>query len=179
MTRSTRFSVRRCTSSSGWRTVGAAAALLLLAAGAPASEPLQLLDMDGRRHDADALIASGHAVVLVFWQTWCSSCKREAPDLARAVEEYGESIRFFGVVSGPDRVIDDEKVRRVAAEWGQRQPQIRDRDLALTKRFDVFGTPVVIVLGPGGRVLYRGFRLPEEWDSFVLAEAEVPDPEVP
>jgi len=158
---------------------GGALAVFLLAASAPcvAAEPLELVDMNGGHHDADALIAAGHPVVLIFWNTWCKSCKGEAPGLVRAVGEYGETLRFFGVISGPDRVIDDEKVRRVAREWGYSHPQIRDRDLALAKRFRIFGTPVVIVLGDGGRELYRGFRLPDDWDPFVLTPAAQPDRE--
>jgi len=156
-----------------------ALAVLLLAAWAPcaAAEPLELVDMNGGRHDADALIAAGHPVVLIFWNTWCRSCKGEAPKISRAVDEYGETLQFFGVISGPNRVIDDEKVRRVAREWGYAHPQIRDRDLALAKRFRIFGTPVVIVLGDGGRELYRGFRLPDDWGPFVPTPAAQPDRE--
>jgi thiol-disulfide isomerase/thioredoxin len=131
------------------------------------SERLVLLDMDGRTHDADALLAAGRPVVLVFWQTWCPSCKREAPELAHAVKQYGDSIDFFGVISGPDDVVDDTKVLRVAEEWGHRHPQIRDRDLTLTKRFKVVGTPVIIVLGRDAQELFRGYRLPEDWSVFL------------
>ncbi len=157
----------------------AALAVLLLAAWAPcvAAEPLELVDMNGGHHDAEALIAAGHPVVLIFWNTWCRSCKGEAPELVRAADEYGETLQFFGVISGPDHVIDDEKVQRVAREWGYSHPQIRDRDLALAKRFRIFGTPVVIVLGDGGRELYRGFRLPDDWDPFVPTPAAEPDRE--
>jgi thiol-disulfide isomerase/thioredoxin len=153
-----------------------ALAILLFAAWIPcaAAEPLELVDMNGGRHDADALIAAGHPIVLIFWHTWCRSCKGEAPKIVRAADEYGDTLRFFGVISGPDRVIDDEKVRRVAREWGYVHPQIRDRDLALAKRFRIFGTPVVIVLGDGGRELYRGFRLPDDWAPFVPRPAAQP-----
>lgn len=141
--------------------------LAMLGAASASSERLLLHDMDGRTHDADALLAAGQPVVLVFWQTWCPTCKREAPELAHAVLEYGDAMKFFGVVSGPDDVVDDAKVLRVAEEWGHRHPQIRDRDLSLTKRFKVFGTPVIIVLGREGRELYRGHRLPKDWAAFV------------
>ncbi|MBW2292924.1 MAG: TlpA family protein disulfide reductase [Deltaproteobacteria bacterium] len=141
----------------------------LLGVAGASSERLLLLDMDGRTHDADALLAAGQPVVLVFWQTWCPTCKREAPELAHAVEKYGDAMKFFGVVSGPDDVIDDAKVLRVAEEWGHRHPQIRDRDLSLTNRFKVIGTPAIIVLGREGRELYRGHRLPKDWVAFVSA----------
>ncbi len=151
-----------------WRMVrpGVIAGLMFAMLGA-SSEPLVLQDMEGRTHDADALVAAGKPVVLVFWQTWCSSCRREAPELARAVEEYGDDLQFFGVISGPDRAVDDAKVRRVAKEWGHPQPQVRDRDLSLTQRFKVSGTPVIIVLGRQLRVLYRGYRLPKDWTVYI------------
>jgi thiol-disulfide isomerase/thioredoxin len=127
--------------------------------------------MDGEHHDVDALLESGRNVALIFWQTWCSSCKKEAPKLARAVREHGDEIRFFGIVSGPDRAVDDDKVRRVAREWNHPQPQIRDRDLSLTRRFKVRGTPVIVILGRDREILYRGYRLPKSWATYRGADA--------
>ncbi len=147
-----------------------------LATGAIASDgkPLRFEDMDGRPHDADAILASGRPVVFVFWQTWCPSCKKEAPELAHAVERYGDRIQFFGVISGPDEDVDDDNVRKTAGDWGHLQPQIRDRDLALATRFEVTGTPVIVVLGEQARVLYRGYRLPEDWTAFLPATPPPP-----
>lgn len=147
-----------------------------LAAGAVASEtaPLRFQDMDGQPHDADAMLAAGRPVVFVFWQTWCPSCKKEAPELAHAVERYGDRIQFFGVISGPDEDVDDDDVRKTAGDWGHLQPQIRDRDLALATRFEVTGTPVIVVLGEQARVLYRGYRLPEDWTAFLPATPSRP-----
>lgn len=139
----------------------------ILAPALAVADPLVIEDMDGATHDADAILAAGKPVVFVFWQTWCSSCKREAPELAEAVEAYEGKIQFFGVISGPDDVVDDAKVRNVAKEWHHPHPQVRDRDLSLTKRFNVRGTPVIIVLGPEQRVLFRGYRLPEDWTVFL------------
>lgn len=145
---------------------------LLVAATAPfvsAAERFEVQDMDGHVHDVGAMLEAGTPVVLVFWQTWCASCKREAPDLATAIEQYGDSVSFFGVVSGPDDVIDDEEVRRVSRNWHLTHPQVRDRDLTLARRFDVRGTPVIIILGQGGREVFRGYRLPDDWSPFVSA----------
>lgn len=134
--------------------------------------PAQLEDMDGTQHALDATLASGTPVVLVFWQTWCPSCKKEAPELAAAVARYGDRLRFFGVISGPDDAIDDDEVRRTARAWGYAHPQIRDRDLRLARRFEVTGTPVIVVVSEGGRVLYRGYRLPEDWSPYLGASGD-------
>ncbi|MFT4572454.1 MAG: thiol-disulfide isomerase/thioredoxin [Myxococcota bacterium] len=149
-----------------WSALTAALAFGWVGA-ASAVEPLAFTDMDGRTHDGDALIEDGTPVVLVFWQTWCGSCKREAPKLVEAVERYGESLKFFGIISGPDDAVDDANVARVAREWHLEHPQIRDRDLTLTKRYKVVGTPAIIVVGRGGKTLFSGHRLPEDWTQFI------------
>jgi thiamine biosynthesis lipoprotein len=137
--------------------------LLLLLTGAGHAERLVLEDMDGNPHDVDAILAAGRNVTLVFWQTWCSSCKREAPHLVEAVEVQRGAIDFFGVVAGPDRSVDEAKVRATARDWGFTHPQVRDRDLELAHAYDAFGTPVIVVIGPGREVLYHSHRLPKDW----------------
>jgi thiol-disulfide isomerase/thioredoxin len=146
---------------------------LTLALGACASAPareatherpvaaLELVDMDGGRHDVQALLASGRLVTLVFWQTWCASCLAETPRLIEASREHAGRIEFFGVVSGSDGTVDDAEVRSLTGRLGTPYPQVRDRDASLSERFEVTGTPTLVVLGPSGRIVYRGHRLPD------------------
>lgn len=127
---------------------------------------LQVTDMAGESHDLGA-VAAETPVVLVFWQTWCASCREEAPSLIRASQEHDGELAFFGVVPGPDEVVDDEEVKRVAEQQNNPWPQVRDRDLLLTNLFEVEGTPTIIVLGGGGEVLYSEHHAPDDWGRFV------------
>jgi thiol-disulfide isomerase/thioredoxin len=128
--------------------------------------PLSFRDLKGTVHDLDALLVRNHPVVLVFWQTWCASCLREAPAVAAAAHELQGRLSFFGIVSGPDAAVDDRKVERVVAEKGLSYPQIRDRDLRLTEALHVDGTPTIVVLGRGRRILYSSHHLPSSWQDF-------------
>jgi thiol-disulfide isomerase/thioredoxin len=140
--------------------------------------PLVVTDMGGDRHDLDAALAAGERVVLVFWQTWCGPCRAEAPEVAAAAQADRDGLRFYGVVPGRDDTVDDDEVRRVAKAWGYAFPQVRDRDLALSRRFGVTGTPTVLVLGPGAGLLHTGRAPPDDWSA--LARAEGPgEPAVP
>jgi len=132
-------------------------------APAPARTDLKVVDTDGGAHDLDAALARGEAVALVFWQTWCPSCAGEAPAIVEAQREHADRIRFFGVVPGRDADVDEAEVARVRAAWGYAFPQVRDRDMSLTRRFGVQGTPSIVVLGAGGAVRYSGHRPPEDW----------------
>jgi thiol-disulfide isomerase/thioredoxin len=158
-----------------WRSISAVL-VLSSACASTANVPVQVADeapaesaafvvtdMSGAQLDIDATLASGKTVALVFWQTWCESCIAEAPKLARAAATYSDSVQFIGVVPGPTGRVDDEEVKRVAAELGLTYPQVRDRDLALTQRFEVMGTPTIIALGDERELLYRGHRPPKDW----------------
>jgi thiol-disulfide isomerase/thioredoxin len=125
--------------------------------------PLVVTDMEGRTHDLDEALRAGRPVALIFWQTWCASCIEEAPQLAADARAHGDEILFVGVVPGPDDYVDDGEVEQMAAELGLPYPQVRDRDLMLSKRFEVKGTPTIVVLGAGGRILFNGHRAPADW----------------
>ena len=134
---------------------------------APVTEPLVVVDRDGASHDLQASLRAGRPVALVFWQSWCASCLQEAPGLATAARELEGRLQFVGVVPGPDESVDESALDAAIARFDLPYPQVRDRDLALTRRFDIEGTPTIVVLGAGGRVVYRGHRAPEDWTALL------------
>lgn len=80
-----------------------------------------------------------------------------------AAKAHDQKLRFFGVVTGPDDVVDDERVSATATKWGLTYPTVRDRDAALATRFGVKGSPTIVVIGPGQKVLFTGHRAPADW----------------
>ena len=127
---------------------------------------LKFQDMAGKSHDVDTLLRQGQSVALIFWQTWCKPCLREMPDLVKADRQYSPGLRFYGIIAGPDQDVDEARVKTIVGRFGVRYPQVRDRDLRLSKIFGVEGTPTIVILGAGGSVLYRGHRLPDNWAAF-------------
>ena len=120
-------------------------------------------DMQGLPHDLRASLAEGREVALVFWQTWCASCIEEAPHVVEAASRRAGTTDFVGVISGPDGTVDDAEVRRMTSELALTYPQVRDRDAAIARRFDVKGTPTIVVIAPDGRIVFRGHELPAGW----------------
>lgn len=130
-------------------------------------EGLILVDRSGVQHDLGASLAAGKKVALIFWQTWCGSCLEEAPQLAKDAKQWGQDILFLGVIPGPKGSVDEAAVDQVVAKFGLPYAQVRDTELALTKRFEVQGTPTIIVLGVDGRILFRGHQAPANWGDYV------------
>ncbi|MCA8923369.1 MAG: TlpA family protein disulfide reductase [Planctomycetes bacterium] len=157
-----------------------AASLLALLAGcqsqppqpaAPAHDgPLELgtlEGMNGQSYDVDAELDRGETVALVFWQTWCESCEKEAPSIAKAAADNAGKIRFIGIVPGKDGTVVDSEVRATADTWGYAAfPHVRDRDMSLTRKLGVSGTPTILVLAKGGQVVFNGHRPPADWAPF-------------
>ncbi len=143
-----------------------------LGSKAPArlQEPLSVVTMDGQAMDLDQALDSGQSVALVFWQTWCTSCLAEMPHLDQAARELTGRVQFVGIVPGPDDRVDDVEVRDVVGRHALSYPQVRDRDLVLTHRFQVEGTPTIIVIAPDRSVVFEGHRSPD-WTQLVPTEA--------
>lgn len=128
---------------------------------------LELVDRSGDAHDLPERFAKGQPTALIFWQTWCGSCLKEAPQLAEDAKQWGDQILFLGVIPGPEGSVDEEAVDKVVAQFKLPYAQVRDKDLALTKRYEISGTPTILVLGKDGQVLYNGHRSPGDWSAFV------------
>jgi len=133
--------------------------------GVPMWTAKDVIDRQGNTIQLGQTLDEGRYVVFVFWQSWCASCKKEAPELVTASQRYADQARFIGVVSGPEKAIDEGKVDRFIQETGLSYPQVRDKDLTLTRAFDVKATPTIVVVAPDGRVVYRGHRAPQGWSD--------------
>jgi len=64
-------------------------------------------DMNGNEVDTGKLLNDGNPIILSFWATWCSPCKRE---LAAISEVYDDWVDETGVVLYAVS-IDDEKTK--------------------------------------------------------------------
>lgn len=126
---------------------------------------LMFTDLDLKPLDVDAALTRGETVALVFWQPTCSSCRREAPALNRAVEQHGDAIRFVGVVPGES--FNEAELKEVASSWEYEFTQVRDPDESLCGALDVTATPTLLVIGPEREVRYRGHRPPRDWRPLI------------
>lgn len=157
----------------------AGALILSACAGSPPQDTPQVptskghglvaVDMDGKSYALDAHYESGQAVALVFWQAWCDSCVAEAPHVEAARRAWSDEVAFYGVVSGPDQSVDEDKLRGLVYQLGLNYPQLRDRDGSWSQRFGVRATPTILVFSAQGELLFQGNHLPEDWRALLDA----------
>lgn len=120
----------------------------------------QLTKMDGSQVSVAGL--RGRPVVLIFWTAWCPVCKEEAPhfnELSAQYEPKGVSVLGINI---QDSVARTEGGIR---DFGIRYAVARDPDASVTRRYNVTGTPTIILLDGDGVVQYFGNELPADFNS--------------
>lgn len=100
---------------------------------------------------------AGKVVVLNVWGSWCSPCRKEAPDLAAAANSLAEKNVAFVGINTRDATKDPAKafVRRFDVPY----PSVYDPDGALLLGFRETlppkAIPSTLVVDPEGRVAAR------------------------
>ncbi|WP_260293233.1 TlpA family protein disulfide reductase [Sedimenticola hydrogenitrophicus] len=121
--------------------------------------PLVLSALDGVTHRLSDY--QGQVVVINFWSSWCTPCRREMPSL----EQAWQRLRPFGVtVLGVAMQDDPEVVGRFLRKSGVTFTILMDPDGKASQRWPFSGIPATFVLDRQGRIVYRAMGL-REWDS--------------
>lgn len=106
-------------------------------------------DTTGAEHSRDA--PAGNATVLFFMATWCTTCKAEAPMLAKTHDEFSaKGVRFYSLDFDASETAAD--LERWKAERAQPWPHGVDPGLAIQRAFGVTSQSTVVLLDAEGRV---------------------------
>jgi thiol-disulfide isomerase/thioredoxin len=99
---------------------------------------------------------TGKVVVLNVWGSWCSPCRKEAPDLAAAAKELGPSVQFIGLNT---RDLDKAPARKFVQEFGVTYPSIYDPSgkalLGFRGQISAAAIPSTLVIDKNGKVASR------------------------
>lgn len=96
---------------------------------------------------------TGKAVLINFWATTCSPCRKEIPDLINLHNEYSsKGLSVIGVAMSYDR---PDQVIRYKQDYKIPYTLALDMDSAIATRLDVEAIPVTLLISPRGQVGYR------------------------
>ncbi len=102
-------------------------------------------------------VGNGKYVLVDFWSPWCGPCKREIPNIKKVYEQYKD--KGFEVLSiavwerQPVQVTID-----TAAELGMDWLHINNAGSVPTDIYGIEGIPHLMLIGPDGTILKRGFH---------------------
>lgn len=120
-------------------------------------------------------LRQGRAAVLVFWTTWCKSCKKQWPYLkriARQLETAADAPIWASVA------VDEpaERVDRAARERGLPGVALVDPGERISKAWGVKYVPTVCVFGRDGKLIYKKGAEPKELAGLLEGLISEPQP---
>jgi len=137
----------------------AAAGQLKPYTGSLSSPDFELQDIEGRRHRLSDY--RGKVVLLQFWATYCTPCRKEMPTMNRLLERLAD--KDF-VILAVNMAEDPATVKAYLEQTPVKFPVLLDRDGQVLQQWKVFAAPANFIIGKNGEIrytLYGGI----EWDS--------------
>ncbi len=92
---------------------------------------------------------SGKPIVLNFWASTCTVCKKETPALASVARSLGAKVTFLGV----DSVDQRAPALKFEQKYGVPYPSVFDPQGMAAVKYNVPALPVTFFLSPSGRTI--------------------------
>jgi cytochrome c biogenesis protein CcmG/thiol:disulfide interchange protein DsbE len=116
--------------------------------------PAPAIDLPDVRADRARVVLAelrGTPVLVNFWATWCTPCRKEMPLLDAADQRLGGRVAILGVDVRDNRA----EAVRFLTERGIDYPSAYDPGASLRRSFEFVGLPVTVLVGRDGRVVDR------------------------
>ena len=102
-------------------------------------------------------VGKGTYVLVDFWSPWCGPCKREIPNIKKVYEQYKDKGLEVLSIAVWERRPQSHTIE-TAAELGMDWLHINNCGQIPTDIYGVEGIPHLMLIGPDGTILKRGFH---------------------
>ena len=102
-------------------------------------------------------VGKGKYILLDFWSPWCGPCRREMPNIKAVYDKYkGDKFDVVSIAVWEREPVD--VTIETAAMLGMDWNQINNGGREPAELYGVEGIPHLILFGPDGTILKRGFH---------------------
>ncbi len=127
--------------------------------GKAATPLLELTDLEGVKHKLSDY--KGDIVLVQFWATYCTPCRKEMPSMNRMMKKMADvPFKILAVDMGEPRAEVEKFVSEVKPEF----TILLDEQGRSIADWRVFAAPSNFIIGPDGKIKYTLFG-GVEWDS--------------
>ncbi len=140
-------------------------ALLFLPCARSAAQPGQTLipfkgtGLDGQPYDLQQSIGK-QPVMLIFWASWCPTCRTEVPRVNKLAEKYRpQGMEFVAINVGFNDSL--ERAQAFVRSTGMTYPVYFDGSSTITESYRIQGVPTIIIADKQGVIRYRQFTAPD------------------
>lgn len=102
-------------------------------------------------------VGKGTYVLVDFWSPWCGPCRREIPNIQKVYEQYKDKGLEVLSIAVWERKPQSHTIE-TAAELGMDWHHINNAQSVPTDIYGIGGIPHLMLIGPDGTILKRGFH---------------------
>ena len=102
-------------------------------------------------------VGKGTYVLVDFWSPWCGPCRREIPNIQKVYEQYKDKGLEVLSIAVWERKPQSHTIE-TAAELGMDWLHINNAQSVPTDIYGIGGIPHLMLIGPDGTILKRGFH---------------------
>lgn len=148
--------------------------VLLLGLSAQAQEQaglpnVQLKDIQGNVVKLQDLTTAGEPLIISFWATWCTPCKKELSNYAELYDDWQKDFKVKVVAISIDDARNTAKVKAYVngVKWPFQVLLDPNEDMKRSLNFQT--VPFTILIDGNGKIIYRHNSY-VEGDEFVMEE---------
>lgn len=113
---------------------------------------------DGKAVKLSDYVGKGKVVLVDFWASWCSPCRREMPNLVEAYAKFkGKNFEIVGVSLDQDAAAWKEAIKKLNMTW----PQMSDLKLWQSEGAQIYAVgsiPHTMLIDGDGTIIARGLH---------------------
>ena len=130
---------------------------------------VQLKDLSGNTIDTGTLSNNGKPIVICFWATWCSPCKKELNNIADIYDQWKEDYGVEIIAISVDDARNTDKVKSYvnATQWPFTVLLDPNEDMKRALNFQT--VPYTLLLDKKGNIVYRHNSY-VDGDEYILAD---------
>ena len=108
----------------------------------------ELEGFDGEMHQLSTY--TDKPTVLYFFASWCSTCKRQTPEMVQLQEELGDDINLLTIV----RAESKRAVEKYIKETGHDNIEyLFDFDMDVSNQYGIIAQPEIVIIDGNGKVV--------------------------
>lgn len=129
--------------------------ITLLTANGKKLPNVEIKDINGQKIDIASIGDSGKVVVLNFWATWCTPCKKELNNISDVYETWKEDYNVEVYAISIDDSRNAAKVKSYINGQGWEFPVLLDENQDLQRALNFQTVPYAIMLDKNGEIVYE------------------------